>query len=322
MSMGNVPFNWIECNLNSAMTSPSTTHCKNNILVDYLSRYLIQRVMSVFKFTLPESVDERYFKYVLFCNGWIVLTDTVEFGSIAYYASLSEMDLYYRPKKAIITFTDTDSPVSQIERTLIGENPDAVLMTLQENYNGILDMVYFYAERIALLFEAFDVNVWNSKLAYVMGTDQKSVAETFKKAYDNLSAGSPMVVVGKDLFSEDGKPLWDTFFNNLRANYIGSDLMIDIQKCLRDFDTQIGLPNANTDKRERLTTDEVNSNNAEVITRVEMWIDNMNSCFERMSKISKNWSGCGVELRVPDTIYYNEEVISNGQLETNPDRNV
>ena len=39
------------------------------------------------------------------------------------------------------------------------------------------------------------------------------------------------------------------------------------------FCTEIGIPNANTDKKERLITDEVNANNVETSTRCEMWLE-------------------------------------------------
>lgn len=318
----NLPITWIQGNLITNIESPSTTHCKNNILVDYLARYMIQRVMSVYKFELPDEIDSRYFKYMLFVNGWIVLTNTPQYGPIAYYASLSGTDMYYRPKKATITLNDSDKGGSTFERTLIGPKPDAVILSLQENYSSIMDLIYFYAERLALLFEAFDVNIINSKLAYIFGTDKKAVAETFKKTYDNIASGQPAVVVDKDLFTEDARPLWQTFFNNLRANYIGGDLMLDINKVLRAFDTEIGIANANTDKRERVTTDEVNANNVEALSRVEMWRENMQACFDRAGALIEGWQGASVSLRVPDLEYFSEEVNTNGQYENDPNRSV
>lgn len=321
--IGNIPYNWIDINLAKSAGSPSTIHCSNNLLVDYFSRYLIQRVMSVFDFTLPDAVDPRYFKYCLFCTGFIILTYDEQYGAIAHYGTLEGRDMYFRPKKTVITLTDSDNAGITLNRVMIDPDPsnvDAVLMTLQENYNSIMDLVYFHAERLALLFEAFDINVINSKLAYVFGADKKSLAETFKKAFDDIQEGNPAVVIDKDLFTEDGKPLWTAFFNNLRQNYIGSDLMIDIKKVLNDFDTTIGIPNSNTEKRERITTDEVNSNNVEALTLVEMWLDNMKKCFKKASEILPDWKGSGVELRVPDLEFLMEGGIADGQLETNPDR--
>lgn len=320
-----IPMNFEQFNIVENITSPSTLHCSNNLLVEYLERYLLQRVMSVFKFELPDEVSNRYFKYVLFINGWIILTYTDEFGAVAHYGALKGSDLYYEPKECTITLTDTEASLNKdFNRKFVGAEADAVLMTLQENYRGIMDLVSFYAERMALIFEAFDMNVINSHLAYVFGTDKKAIAETFKKIYDEISGGSPAVVTDKDMFDEDGKPKWIAFFNNLKQNYIGGDLMLDLSKVRKDFDTEIGIPSSNTDKRERLISSEVASNSYETLTRVEMWVENMNKCFDRARALGiKGWENAKVSLRVPDT----DEIDMmggglNGQLETDIDRNV
>lgn len=296
-----IPMNFDQFNIVENMTSPSTIHCSNNELVYFLEDYLLQRVMSVFKFELPDEISERYFKYVLFCNGWIILTYDDEFGCMAHYGALRGSNLYYEPKECTITLQDTDATkIKEIDRVLVGADRNAVLMTLQENYKSILPLVTFYAERMALIFEAFDMNVINSHLAYVFGTDKKAIAETFKKIMDEIAGGSPAVVTDKDLFDEDGKPKWTAFFNNLKQNYIGGDLLLDLSKVRKEFDTEIGIPSANTDKRERLNSVEIESNSYETITRVEMWLENMQDCFDKIRAVFPEWTG-SVSLRVPDT---------------------
>ena len=302
----NVPMFFQEFNKISSIMSPSTTHCQNTTLVHFLEKYLIQRVMSVFDFTLPDEIDQRYFKWVLFLNGWIILTYDDTYGALAHYGTIKGRDLYWRPKETTISIVDTDPTLcKEINRTLIGDGQNAVLMSLQEDYSSIMDLVSFYAEKIALLYESFDTNVLNSHLAYVFGTDSKALANTFKKLYDNIAGGETACVVGKDLFDDEGRPRWTAFFNNLRANYIGGDILMDLAKIRKEFDTEIGIENSNTDKRERITTDEVNSNNLETLTRVEMWRDNMNSCLDRVAELFDDWRGSHVELRTvinPSTI--------------------
>ena len=74
------------------------------------------------------------------------------------------------------------------------------------------------------------------------------------------------------------------------------------------YDTEIGIPNANTDKRERLISSEVNANNVETATRCELWLetirkelDKANSMFNLSlsvdwrvnpkTEIADGWSG-------------------------------
>ena len=41
------------------------------------------------------------------------------------------------------------------------------------------------------------------------------------------------------------------------------------------FHTKIGIPNANTDKKERLIKDEVNANNVETKSLAQQWLEQM-----------------------------------------------
>ena len=70
--------------------------------------------------------------------------------------------------------------------------------------------------------------------------------------------------------------------------------LADMRKIEQQFDTDIGIPNANTDKRERLITDEVNANNVETATRCELWLEELKKGCEKVKTmfdvdISVDW---------------------------------
>ena len=46
----------------------------------------------------------------------------------------------------------------------------------------------------------------------------------------------------------------------------------------------------------------------------------MNKVFKRAAALCPGWQGSGVELRVPDMDYYDEEVTDNGQQQIDSDR--
>ena len=54
-----------------------------------------------------------------------------------------------------------------------------------------------------------------------------------------------------------------------------SDLLSDLRKIEAMFATEVGIPNANTDKKERLITDEVNANNFETRSKCELWLEEL-----------------------------------------------
>ena len=92
---------------------------------------------------------------------------------------------------------------------------------------------------------------------------------------DKINTGEPAVVVDKALFNDDGSPNWQLFTQNLKNTYLVSDLLCDLKKIEDEFDSKVGIPNANTDKRERLITDEVNANNAETAIIAAGWLDHI-----------------------------------------------
>ena len=72
------------------------------------------------------------------------------------------------------------------------------------------------------------------------------------------------------------------------------------------FDTEVGIPNSNTEKRERMITDEVNANNVETITKCELWLEELKKSCERTKAmfgidISVDWRHKPEELIVTNT---------------------
>ena len=116
----------------------------------------------------------------------------------------------------------------------------------------------------------------------------------YKKMYDKIASGDPAVVVDKNLFDDTGKPVWTPFQANIKNEYIADNILADMRKIEAQFDTDIGIPNANTDKRERLITDEVNANNVETAIRCEFWLEQIKKAVEETNTmfgttISVDW---------------------------------
>lgn len=270
------PYSYNIENVYNSVVNPSMVHYIDNGTAKFYTRYFLQKAMSVFKWKLPELWDTDYFLYTLYTWGFIAILKTDRFGVIPQQCTLTGYNVFYAPKR--ITVTNPIMPQT-IERDI---DKDCVLLKLTPDYAGILDLIYFYAGKMALASSAVNVNLLNSKLAYLFTAKNKSVAESFKKMYDQIASGEPASIIDRNLLDPDGNKTWDFFSQNLHENYIASDILADMRKIEQQFDTDIGIPNANTDKRERLITDEVNANNVETATRCELWLEELKKGCEKV----------------------------------------
>ena len=286
--IGNPPFDYQTLNYYNASRSPSTVHVKNTRLRRYFRKYLFQKAISVFKWQLPEEWDKDYFLYTLFGLGYIAVVDTDQYGVICQGGGLGGYNLYYRPSYIIIT-----NPL--IKGTITANlDTDCALIKLQPDYGSIMDLVGYYADQLAIAAESLGINMLNVKSGTVFGAESKAKAESYKKMYDTLSDGDPAVVIDKKLLDDQGKPTWFPFTQHIKESYVVTDILSDMRKIESMFDTDIGIPNANTDKRERLITDEVNANNVETATRCELWLETLRKGIDKANSkygldISVDW---------------------------------
>jgi hypothetical protein len=252
----------------------------------YFQRYLLQKAISVFKWQLPETWDEDYFLYTLYGYGYTAIINTEKFGVIPQWGALGGYNVFYRPTYVIIS----NPLIPEMLKPIIGI--DCTIIKLQPDYGGIMDMINYYADQLALCAESIGINLINSHIANVFPAGDKATAEAYKKMFDQIASGQPGVVVGKNLFDDAGKPAWMPFSANVKNEYIADMVLSDMRKIEAMFDTDIGIPNANTDKRERLVTDEVNANNVETALRPMYWLEQLKKSVEETRNMF------GIELSV------------------------
>ena len=294
----NLPIPYNVENVAKASFSPSTFHLADNASFGFYARYLWQKMINVFKFTLPDNWDEDYFKYVLFGIGFIPVLYTNEFGVIPQYGAAGGYNQFFEPDFVIIS--NELLPDESGRELKIGR--DCEVVRLAPDWRGVGDLIGFYAAKMALCSQSIDINLINSKVAFVFAAKSKAQAEAFKKMYQDIESGEPAVVVDKSLFTEEGEAQWQLFSQNLKNTYLVSDIVSDMRKIEEEFDTKIGIPNANTDKRERLNTDEVNANNVETAIIAEGWLNSIRTGFKKVKKLYPGVN-CSVDWRVKPDVY-------------------
>lgn len=266
-------------NVLDSIMQPSTVHIHNTALSRYFKRYLLMKAISVFEWDIPDTWDYDYFIYTLFCCGYIAVINTDKYGVIPQHCTLSGYGIFYQPTEAVIA-----NPLLRgLKRLRIGTQTELIKLNL--DYAGILDIINYYGDLMALAAETAGTNLLNCKLAYVFAAANKAAAESFKKLYDKIASGEPCAVFDKELLDEDGKLGFEMFNQNLKNTYIAGDLMVDLRKIENEFLTMIGIPNANTEKKSRMIVDEVNSNNVETLALASQWLETLQQSCERVNKM-------------------------------------
>ena len=275
----NIPMYFSQENIIQSMNSPGIVHCNNTELVNYFKRYLYQKAVSTIDCSIPDTWNRDYLLYTLFARGYIAVVRTNKYGVICQSCGLSGFDIYYAPTHALISnplLRGILQPRIHVQCEVLKLTPD---------YLGIDDLITYYANKLALAGETVDTNLVNTKLAYIFTAGNKAAAASFKMLYDDIASGKPAVVVDKSLTRDDGSLGIEMFNQQLSNTYIAGDVLSDMKKIEAQFDTDIGIPNANTDKRERLITDEVNSNNTETRAKLDLWIESLNDGADRANKM-------------------------------------
>ena len=277
--MNSAPYYYDYINSTASQVTPSTVKIHNTGLARFFKRYLLQKSMSVFKWELPTTWDNDYFLYTLYCWGFLAVLNTNRYGAIPQGCGLQGYNIFYKPTTAVIT-----NPLLQGTKHLKIDT-QCTIIKLQPDYGGIMDIIDYYGDMMSLASETAGINLVNSKLSYVFGAKNKAGAESFKKIYDQLSEGNPIAVYDKELLNSDGTPAWHAFEQNVGNNYIVGDILSDLRKIENMFNTAVGIPNANTDKKERLIQSEVESNNTETATLCELWLDELKKSVEKTNKM-------------------------------------
>lgn len=287
--------------INAAGEKPSTSHVRNSSIAYYFKRHLLQRAISPFKFTVPDNWDKDYFIYCLYCWGYVGVFDSKKFGVIPQAGSLKGFNVFYRPTEFICA-----NPLLPFKDFRIGETCEIIKLT--PDYLGVLDIINYYGDILALTYETLDMNIANSKLSYVFAADSKKTAESLKKLFDNVQGGDLAAFFDKDLKLEDGRKPWEVFEQNLRNNFISKDILEVWRDIMNQFDAEIGIDNNNlAKKKERVTVAEVESNDEETYTKIDLWYDTVTECMERVNKMFYNGSNeVTVEWRGGDPFAKND----------------
>lgn len=252
----------------------------SNLAYLYYRDELYLKLQSRFKFNnIPSTWDIDYLRDNLFRVGYLC---SVEYNNNNYllYGGITGINVYNKPTEVQIA-----NPILGTFKRDIGVNAELLYFNRINGMFRSADMIISrYATLLAQCDGSINTTLINSRVAHIFHADNEAEAKTFKKIYDDVTMGKPAVftVKKKDLNIDKTNKV---DFLNVKNTYIGNDLLDTKRTIMNEFLTEIGINNANTDKKERLISSEANANNAEIKTIVSLWLDTLNECCERINKL-------------------------------------
>lgn len=263
---------------------PKEVQGQQNVSCAYYRQQLLLKVLGRLELQgLPDWWNYDYIMTTLLIYGRIGIFKHPEHGVLALRCGTAGQNVFYAPTEMII-----ENPVvTNVRRKLLNNLPYSdkyskseygVLVKLTWNRRGISEMLDRYAYLLSQCDASMAVNLMNTKTTLIYGAASKKEAAEYKAINDQINLGRPAVYVNDSLIKQNGKNLFIT--NPAKQNYISDQIMALKRSIINEFLTEIGINNANTDKKERLNGKEVDANNEEIETNVEHWLKTVNKGLE------------------------------------------
>lgn len=203
--------------------------------------------LNIFEWTgLPDGITEKHLEGLLFNYGKAVFVRDPNMGHLCLQCEAGTgVNVYNEPVKwrAIGHGYSREYLVD-----------DCVVIDNNKGRIPTRDFVMFYANKLTEAERTMDVNVKANKTPYIIACDDKDVL-TFKAIFGQIDGNVPAVYADKGL-NLDALNVFQT-----GVKFLGNELTDYKHSVESDVLTFLGVDNVGVDKRERLITDEAQSNN-------------------------------------------------------------
>lgn len=218
----------------------------NRTYLQYYNR-LLELAINMYEWkNLPETVDERFLELTLFSDGMAVFFRDDILGDLCLQCMIGgNLDVYRIP----------------IERTAYATNGyqmrlnntnSVIIFNNYTHTNSMLDIEMF-ARRLYEIDRTIDVNVKAQKTpVLIRATENQRL--TLKNLYMQYDGNEPFIFGDKNLDMDGIKAL------KTDAPYVADKLNILKRQIWNEALTYLGIENSNTEKKERLVSDEVTTN--------------------------------------------------------------
>lgn len=239
---------------------PSEVNGQMTLRTQFYKDQLINIIKGRFKIKCPDWWDKDFILDQIIFKGYFLVADS-KVGVAPFKGSVHGVNMFLRPPEATIV----NEVLGTWNVKLFGTNANAVCIYLFDNrwFRSFIPIIDVYAEKLASCDCSIDVSLMNTRVPYIFNCADSKQAEEAKVIYDKVSKGEPAVFTKvKDPLDPNGGGL-DVSTLPVKDNYV-ADLTTELKRSIiGEFLTVVGLNSNSYEKKERLITAEVDSNNDE-----------------------------------------------------------
>lgn len=227
--------------------------------------------MNEFKWNgLPNGILERHIERELFNRGYT--------------------SFFKHPRMQFLTLPCTESGRQNVYGDPLGyraegfnfhydfDADDGVIIENNKLRLPTKDFMLFYVNKITEAERTMDVNVKSNKTPVVVLCDDKDVL-SFKKIFQQVDGNSPAIFADRSINLENMQAL------DLKTKFLGKDLMDYKKSVENELLTFLGINNIPSEKKERLITDEANSNNQLIESFFDIQLESRQRACEQINSM-------------------------------------
>lgn len=224
-----------------------STLLNNRTYLQYYNR-LLELAINMYEWkNLPDTVDERFLELTLFSDGMAVFfQDDGGLGYLCLQCMIGgELDVYRIP-------IDRTAYATNGYQMCLNNQNSVIIFNNYTHTNSMLD-IEMYARRLYEIERTIDVNVKAQKTPLVIRATENQRL-TMKNLYMHYDGNEPFIFGDKNLDMDGIKVL------KTDSPYVADKLNILKRQIWNEALTYLGIENSNTEKKERLVSDEVTTN--------------------------------------------------------------
>lgn len=208
---------------------------------------LTELAMNMFEWkNLPDTCDVRFLEMCLNSEGMAIFFKDEVMGYLTLQTMIGgNLDVYRIPK------IRTAYAVNGY-RNQLNETNSIIIFNNYLHTNNVLDL-QIYAERLYEIERTIDTNVKAQKTPILLQCDE-NLRLTMKNLYMQYDGNEPFIFGDKRLTPDSLQAI------NTAAPFVADKLQILKRQVWNEALTFLGIENSNTEKRERLVSDEVTTN--------------------------------------------------------------